>query len=115
MQRIGTVEAAVSAALPQMQAPRLPLQRLLWRERGDYFLKARIAAQLVPKREQFQLAIAERTWEADDAQLFAFSPSAASLAQALAQGATKFQPEGRVGPSAVPTRTLLFMYQIVVW
>src|SRR5947208_3029814 len=30
---------------------------LLWCERGDDFFKARVAAQRVPKRQQFQLTI----------------------------------------------------------
>jgi hypothetical protein len=43
--RTESVEAAVSAALHWMQAARLPLQRLLGRERGDDFFGARIASQ----------------------------------------------------------------------
>ena len=31
------------------------------------------------------------------------------------QGAAKVKPAARVGPKAVPVRTLLFMYQIAVW
>ena len=31
------------------------------------------------------------------------------------QGAAMVQPVARVGPKAVPMRTLLFMYQIAVW
>ncbi len=41
------------------------------REGGDDFLKARITAERVPKREQLQLAVAERSRHAgDDGQLF---------------------------------------------
>jgi len=32
-----------------------------------------------------------------------------------AQGATKLQPTGSVGPQAAPAKTLLFRYQIAVW
>ncbi len=38
---------------------------LLGRERGDDSFKARIAAQRVPKRQQFQSAIAEGAWVAE--------------------------------------------------
>jgi hypothetical protein len=51
------VEAAVSAAkaklIPRVQAARLPLQLLLWRQRGDDFFEARLAAQRIPERHQF--------------------------------------------------------------
>jgi len=57
MSRIRIVVAAVSAALHQMQAVRLPPQTLLWCERGDDFLEARIAAQRIPQRAQAQVAI----------------------------------------------------------
>src|SRR5213596_2618338 len=54
-----TVEAAVSAALENMQAPRLPLQNLLRRQRGDDFFEPRVAAKGIPPRHQFQFAIAK--------------------------------------------------------
>src|SRR5947199_7932491 len=54
-----TVDAAVSAALENMQAPRLPLQNLLRRQRGDDFFEPRVAAKGIPPRHQFQFAIAE--------------------------------------------------------
>ena len=41
-------------------------------ERGNDFFEARVAAQRVPPRQQFQLAIAEQAWGADgDGKLFA--------------------------------------------
>src|SRR5438128_157567 len=42
------------------------------RERGDDFFEAWIAAQWIPERQQFQFAIAEPAWAADDnGKLFA--------------------------------------------
>src|SRR5262245_9671556 len=38
----------------------LLFERLLWRERGDDFLEARIATERVPKRQEFQLTVADR-------------------------------------------------------
>src|SRR5206468_7001170 len=44
----------------------------LWRERGDDFFKARIFPQWIPKRQEFQLAIAESARGTDgDCKLFA--------------------------------------------
>jgi hypothetical protein len=42
------------------QGKQCALQQLLWRERGDDFFKARIAAQRIPPRQQLQIAIAKR-------------------------------------------------------
>src|SRR5213083_41249 len=41
-----------------------------WRQRGDNLLEAGVAAQRVPERQEFQLAIADGTWRMDgDGQL----------------------------------------------
>jgi hypothetical protein len=46
----------------------LPIQKRLQlrRERGDDLLKARVAPQRIPKREQFQIAVAEVARRVDD-------------------------------------------------
>jgi hypothetical protein len=54
------------AALP------IPKRLQLRRERGDDLLKARVATQRIPKREQFQIAVAELVPRVDDdGKLFA--------------------------------------------
>src|SRR5438552_11828831 len=38
------------------------LSRLLWSERGDDCFETRIAAERIPKWQQLQISIAERSW-----------------------------------------------------
>ena len=53
---VATISSCSSAALHTRAV--LPIQKRLQlrRERGDDLLKARVAAQWIPKREQFQIA-----------------------------------------------------------
>ena len=54
------------------RAPRILLQRNRLLRFFDELFKARIAAQRIPERQQFQFAIAEPAWAADDnGKLFA--------------------------------------------
>src|SRR5947208_88124 len=48
------------------RAPRILLQRERLFRFFDDFFKARIAAQRIPERQQFQFAIADPAWAADD-------------------------------------------------
>jgi hypothetical protein len=60
----GIASIHVGSWLADMQEMQV-LVRLLGFQRADDFFEARIAAQRVPKRQQFQLAIAEVTRMAD--------------------------------------------------
>jgi hypothetical protein len=45
--------------------PRYPRLNLFRREGGDDFLEARVIAQWIPKRQQFQLAVGDGSWWTD--------------------------------------------------
>src|SRR5439155_17931139 len=94
------------------RAPRMLLQRERLLRFFDELFKARIAAQRIPERQQFQVTIAEVAWTADDAgKLFAGEILVTDPCSVMAKYLTMFVPfiesfsTGRSSTARRPSRS----------